>query len=164
VQVWISSHSSLALVALVDPRPYQRNQRRFLNVCVPFTLRSCDGSDSSDGATRSIPSLPSLSFEVFALRRLPLSCTHTRRALDFGGAGTPSPPFLAILVVSRGRGGVSPLFGLHACTLCMLVLCEIRGVFRDLLARILGGFPPDPAIYQCFSRSVPCGRRWSGLV
>src|SRR5918993_5309364 len=84
---------------------------------------------------------------------------------SISGGQVPPPPLPGY---SRrfegGGGGVSPLFGLHACTLCMLVLCEIRGVFRDLLARILGGFPPDPAIYQCFSRSVPCGRRWSGLV
>ena len=108
------SGSNLALVELVDPSPYRRYQRRFLNVCVPHTLGSCGCA---------IQFIPSLTFEVFALRRPPLPCKHRKRAgmHSFSGGGG-YPPSLTISPLG-GEGGylppVSParLHAFYACTL-----------------------------------------------
>src|SRR5215211_1978642 len=93
------------------------------------------------------------------LPRTPLSCKHTKRAgvHSISGGMYPLPPFLAIFVVLRGEGGVSPLFGLHACTLCMLVLCEVRGVFRDLLVGVSEIVLQIPLKISTFRGTYPAG-------
>ncbi len=123
------SGTNLALVALVDPSPYrryQRNQRRFLNVCVPHTLGiwGC-----------AIQFIPSLTFEIFALRRPPLPCKHTKRAgvHSFSGGMYTLPPYGSIWSFWGECVMYPPDF---ACTLCMHVFCEDRGVFRGLLAGV----------------------------
>ena len=74
-----------------------------LTLCRHFqllTLKFIDDIDGIDGKVApspsipTIPSLPSLFFSVFALRRPPLSCTHTRRASlhAISGGYIPSSP------------------------------------------------------------------------
>ena len=107
------SGSNLALVALVDPSPYRRNQRkiseclrssyaRILQLCNPVhTVANFRGLCA-----------PSTSAPLQAYK----AC---RCALVFGGYVHP-PPLRVYLVVLGGVCHVSPRFGLHALYACTL--------------------------------------------
>jgi len=91
-------------------------------------------------------------FRDLVLPRPPLSWKHSRRARvhSFSGGGTLFPLF-GVISSLGGEGCVSPPFCLHACTLFMLVLCEARGVFRDLPARfseIVFQIPLETTIFR----------------
>jgi hypothetical protein len=153
------SGSTLALVAMVDPSPYrryQRNQRRFLNVCVPHTLGSC-------GCV--IQFIPSLTFEDFALRRPPLPCKHTKRAgvhsFSGGGGYPPSLTFLAVW----GGGGVSPtrLDCTRARFVCMYFvrIGEYFEGFWQVFSEIVLQIPQETASFA--ERILRKEREWSDL-
>ena len=114
------------------------------------------------GATGSIPSLFT---QGLVLPRTPLYWKHTKRAgvHSISGGMYTLPPYGSIRSF-LGECVMYPPDFACACTLCMHVFCKNRGVFRGLLAGVFGDCPPDPARYQYFSRSVPCGRRGSGLI
>jgi hypothetical protein len=157
VRILSSSCSNLSTVWSVSTvkRPLHRRcscaSLRLIN------LKSCAGSD---GATRFILSLSSLFFEIIVLRRPLLSCKHTKRAgvhLISGGGGTSPVPDL--FSPFWGEGGISPPFGLHACTLCMLVVHEACGVFRTFWQGECEDCPPNPAknrdlSWGCTARDV----------
>ena len=143
------SGSNLALVALVDPKPVptlptlptqiseclRSSYARILRLCNPVhTVANFRGLCA-----------PSTSAPLQAYK----AC---RCALVFGGGGIP--PSLTFLAV-WGEGGYLPRFRLHACTPCMHVFCEDRGVFRGLLAGVFGDCPPDPARNRYFRGVYP---------
>ena len=97
-----ASSSSITLKKCVGcvggSSPYQRNQRRFPHVCVPLTLRSCDGSDGVPGFIpslflRSCASSCSTFLEAYKACR----CAH-----DLGGRHSP-PPLFVYSPDKRGR-------------------------------------------------------------
>src|SRR5215207_1461019 len=153
VRILSSSCSNLSSVSTVK-RPLHRRYRPYRRCfCVSLRLINLKSCVGSDGATRFIPSL---FFEIIVLRRLLLSCKHRKRArvhsISEGGGTSPVSDLFSPFWVG---GGISPPFGLHACTLCMHVFCEDRGVFRDLLAGVFGDCPPDPARNSHFHGAYP---------